>query len=332
MYNQIACYTNTKQGVAMENIQMKTNENNKSQRNILLDIFKYILAFFIISIHFQVIPNLVAFSRFAVPCFFILSGFFLCKKNPENAGGGILRDIKNFLPYIVVLYTVQLIDFIATKQFRDFIGISWYVPAYFFTRIYYIYICKYNLQKLFFCLIPALLIGNLMLGSCSSLIFSSDIPLVLSRNSIFTGLPFFLIGVLIRKSTFKINKFFAFLIIILGILILLIQINEFHLVKTLNDNVGDVYISTIIGSSLLVYGLTKFKINCSKYIVEKLYLDKVNFGIYMFHTMLGIICQSFLLNNLFSIYCFSFVFAYFFAFIVDFANIIIKRHNFFQKN
>ena len=76
MYNQIACYTNTKQGVAMENIQMKTNENNKSQRNILLDIFKYILAFFIISIHFQVIPNLVVFLIFVVPFFFILSDYF----------------------------------------------------------------------------------------------------------------------------------------------------------------------------------------------------------------------------------------------------------------
>ncbi len=187
------------------------------------------------------------------------------------------------------------------------------------------------MQKLFFCLIPALLIGNLLLGSYSTLIFSTDIPLILSRNSIFTGLPFFLIGALIRKSTFNINKFSAFLITILGILILIIQINEFHLVKTLNDNFGDIYISTTIGSPLIVYGLTKFKINCPKYVVEKLYLDKVNFGIYMFHSMLGIICQSFLQNNLIFIYCFTFIFAYIFAFIVDFVSKIIKKHKFFQK-
>ena len=67
---------------------MKNNVNNKNQRNIILDIFKYISAFFIVSIHFQVIPNLTAFSRFAVPCFFILNGYFLCNKPPETAGGG----------------------------------------------------------------------------------------------------------------------------------------------------------------------------------------------------------------------------------------------------
>ena len=66
-----------------------------SKRNVSIDILKYISIFFVIAIHFSHIPELVAFSRFAVPTFFILSGYLLHNKN----------DIKHYKGY-KILYSL----------------------------------------------------------------------------------------------------------------------------------------------------------------------------------------------------------------------------------
>ena len=177
----------------------------------------------------------MAFSRFAVPTFFILSGYLLHNKNDKKS---IIKDIKFYIPYIALLLIVQLFDFILTSQFRDFIGITWFLVSYFLTRFYYYLICNYNLKKVFFYLIPILLAFNLFFGTFNlffgtySRCFFGDLAIVFSRNSIFVGLPFFLIGVLIRQLNLKLNKEFSIIIILLGIFFLSFQIPEFRLMNS----------------------------------------------------------------------------------------------------
>lgn len=255
----------------------------------------------------------MAFSRFAVPTFFILSGYLLHNKNDKKS---IIKDIKFYIPYIALLLIVQLFDFILTSQFRDFIGITWFLVSYFLTRFYYYLICNYNLKKVFFYLIPILLAFNLFFGTYSRCFFG-DLAIVFSRNSIFVGLPFFLIGVLIRQLNLKLNKDFAFIVILLGIFFLSFQVPEFRLMNSRQDFVGDLYLYTIIGSILLCVGCINFEINVPTKYIKKLHLDKLNFGIYLYHAMIGILMRPILVDNLFLIYLLSAIIFYVISFLIE---------------
>ena len=307
-----------------DNSLIKTDGGGNSKRIISIDILKYISIFFVIAIHFSHAPELVAFSRFAVPTFFILSGYLLHNKNDKKS---IIKDIKFYFPYIALLLIIQLFDFILTSQFRDFIGITWFLVSYFLTRFYYYLICNYNLKKVFFYLIPILLAFNLFFGTYSRCFFG-DLAIVFSRNSIFVGLPFFLIGVLIRQLNLKLNKEFSIIIILLGIFFLSFQIPEFRLMNSRHDFVGDLYLYTIIGSVLLCVGCINFEINVPSKYIKKLHLDKLNFGIYLYHAMIGILMRPILADNLFLIYLFSAIIFYVISFLVE----TIKNKMVVQQN
>lgn len=68
-------------------IRVSQKIESSKTRNLVFDILKYVAAFFVVTIHFPIYPNITAFARFAVPCFFILNGYFLYNKT-KLAGGG----------------------------------------------------------------------------------------------------------------------------------------------------------------------------------------------------------------------------------------------------
>ena len=151
------------------------------------------------------------------------------------------------------------------------------------------------------------------------------------RNSLFVGLPFFLIGVLIRESKVKISHYSALLFIVIGIFFLLLQIPEYQYIYYFGDKLGDIYISTIIGTPLLLYGLSKFQINYSNQTAKKYHIDKLNFGIYIFHTAIGVILQPLLHDNIVLIYLIALIFSYIFILTTSFLINKIKEHNHNRK-
>lgn len=116
---------------------------------------------------------------------------------------------------------------------------------------------------------------------------------------------------------FEINKDFAFIVILLGIFFLSFQIPEFRLMNSRQDFVGDLYLYTIIGSILLCVGCINFEINVPTKYIKKLHLDKLNFGIYLYHAMIGILMRPILVDNLFLIYLLSAIIFYVISFLIE---------------
>ena len=79
---------------------------NKS-RNIYLDLFKYVLCFFVICIHLvgETYSHFPIY-RLAVPMFFLISGYFAYTKNNEEQSAKTL--IKRTLKYMAMGFLVLL--------------------------------------------------------------------------------------------------------------------------------------------------------------------------------------------------------------------------------
>lgn len=77
----------------------ETKTSKGSQRNVFLDIFRFLLCFMVICIHISgEIYSIYPLYRLAVPAFFMISGYFLYSDSPEGmkkkANGFALRSAK----------------------------------------------------------------------------------------------------------------------------------------------------------------------------------------------------------------------------------------------
>lgn len=76
----------------------------------------------------------------------------------------------------------------------------WYLRAFLYVLIVMYYVDKYNKKELVYKLIPILLCGNLILGKYSLLLFGIEFEAPIARNWLFTGLPFYAIGMWVREN------------------------------------------------------------------------------------------------------------------------------------
>ena len=84
----------------------------------------------------------------------------------------------------------SLVKFVLLNE-SPFSGHLWYLGAILYTLIVGYLLEKIGLKKLMYWSIPELLMGDLILGKYSLLIFDREFPYVLVRNWLFVGIPFF---------------------------------------------------------------------------------------------------------------------------------------------
>ena len=187
-------------------------------RNKGLDVLKTICAFLIVCIHApfpaEIGEYFTALTRIAVPIFFMITGFYY-QREKENRQ--IIKILKltisanvlffgfgllvSFLKKTQMLYLKQnfsvnsLIKFIVFND-SPFAPHLWYLSSI----LYVLVIVKFIKPERLYFLIPILLAGDLVLGKYSLLILGREFPYVLVRNFLFVGLPYFLIGYLIRQK------------------------------------------------------------------------------------------------------------------------------------
>lgn len=65
---------------------------------------------------------------------------------------------------------------------------------------------SWNLRSILYAITPVLLIGDLILGKYSLIIFHREFPVILVRNWLFVGLPYFSIGLWLREQQEISNK------------------------------------------------------------------------------------------------------------------------------
>lgn len=81
-----------------------------------------------------------------------------------------------------------------------FSGHLWYIGALLYVLIIILVVDKYSCRKKLYKFIPLLLLVNIILGNYSAILFGEKLPIALSRNFLFCGLPFFLLGDALRQK------------------------------------------------------------------------------------------------------------------------------------
>jgi len=241
-------------------------------RNYSIDTLKFFCAILVILIHVDPPQEPYVYYydqliRCAVPVFFMISGYLLMGDSLENR---LIKSIKKvtvillcstlFYAIVLCLFNIRplsafLPSFEEVYRFllfnhNPYCWHLWYLSAYIYVLIICLIINKLKLLSCSFVLIPLLLITCLLFGKYSFVI-SASFPLMYSRNFLFTGLPFFLLGIFCNKYEQKNNiSRTLFSLVILSFLVVFVE-NKFLLYEEEYRLIGDIYINSIFISLLL---------------------------------------------------------------------------------
>lgn len=204
-------------------------------RNKFLDILKFIAAVFVVFIHIE-LPGtaglvVAGVARFAVPVFFISSGYFSYKSVQEKDYNKIKLRIVRLIKLFVISFLCYVAGFIminqtvfnkvwfdSSKDVTNYLKIilfnypfdSYFVHLWFLLALIYIYvilifILKLNLEKtikytpviiLFTAFFFDIILGKMQI----------TVTPLLGRNFLMMGLPLFSIGYCIKKYEADIQK------------------------------------------------------------------------------------------------------------------------------
>lgn len=187
------------------------------ERNYSVDTLKFICAVLVIFIHigtpYYNYP--LPLTRIAVPCFFMISGYFIFTE-PDNMQRRLLKSTRRMLwiflwstalyfAYYAVtngdwsIFTWKNTFYFLFLNQPPFGGHLWYLSAYLYVLIIMLFVNRFRLWKPCFFLVPILLLCNLIFGKYDVLIFNHNFNLILSRNFLFMGIPYFALGCLVKK-------------------------------------------------------------------------------------------------------------------------------------
>ena len=208
--------------------------NTTKHVNTTLEIIKLLASYMVvfIHIHFDGHAGIVidALARFAVPLFFLISGFYSYQITPEK----VLKRIKNVLflivlgvvsytlfnlflmllwksPQDILLYFVKYCDIgvwfkLIFMNFTVSSGHLWYLFAILYVYIIFYFVTKHCLRENFIYISAfVLLFVNILLGEGLSA-FGIVFDHMNARNFALMGIPFFEIGLLVRKHENKVKK------------------------------------------------------------------------------------------------------------------------------
>jgi fucose 4-O-acetylase-like acetyltransferase len=194
-------------------------------RKINIDILRFICAFLVVCIHVEFSWDngyMAAIATIAVPIFFMISGFFYsqtitcgkAKKQIVKIQKLVIVSNIFYLVWHLIIYGISgggmdyLKTTITVKSAAEFVIFNespfsihlWYLGAILYVLIISQTAIKKNVFDSMYYLIPFLLIGDLVLGKYSVLLWGKDIYYLYSRNCLFFALPYFLLGALIKKK------------------------------------------------------------------------------------------------------------------------------------
>lgn len=235
-----------------------------------LYILKFICSLLVVQIHFRscIRAELLPLTRIAVPCFFLITGYFLDLQSNDTIKtikSSVYKVLRLFIFANLIYIVYAALDWIrfgtgvpsSYFQFSfwaelfliggNVAGPLWYllalVQAYIIIAL--IVRCKGANYNLSIFIIAVGLIFGLLLGQYFFLLNMQPNPLQLSlsRNVFTTALPFILIGYYMRHSTIDLSTFilkFGAIISLMGLYI------EDYLIDAINSNrIGDLLLFTI---------------------------------------------------------------------------------------
>ena len=210
-----------------------------TQKNNTLELLKLFSSYMVVFIHVPFAGKagvaVDALARFAVPFFFLVSGYYSYQISCEKIKKRI-RNILSLLIFSTISYTAfEIITLL--KYNRDGLvallnkytdlstyiellifnapvnsGHLWYLLAIFYVYIIFYFVTKYHIkEKVIFTTSLLLLFLSLALGEGLSL-FGVALPHPIVRNFATMGIPFFALGLFAKKYEHKIQRIPNYLI------------------------------------------------------------------------------------------------------------------------
>ena len=226
----------------------------KVKRNNTLDFFKCIACFGILFMHTNggsmIDSFIVCLSRFGIPLFFMISGYFVVVNDKNKQVSVIFKKIRRILIMFLisaVIYGIvrfliepfvfgnksidllnnakQLVSMRNIMQclvFNQFPlgGTLWFLLALIYCYLIWALVEKLNASKVMYILIPIIIIIHIVSRAylLKTNLIPEEINIVYYRNWLFMGLPFFALGNFIRKYQHEItNKVSNLVLIVLMI-------------------------------------------------------------------------------------------------------------------
>lgn len=278
------------------------------QKNYTLEVLKLFASYMVVFIHVKFYGELgvaiETLARFAVPLFFLISGYYSYRIQPEK----ILKRAKNILNLSILAvgsYTVfNIVTFLLrgkvsrvflylakylniTKLWKLVIfnvpisaGHLWFLLAliYVYLVFYWITVSRFN-EKVMFILSFVLLGGHLLLGEGLSMV-GIRLPLWLVRNFALMGMPFFVLGLFTRKHENKLHNIPNVALIILAVIGGIEAVISRHFFGR-----NEMYIGSLLMLFALVVWFIKYaKVQCPAFINA---LSGCSTYIYIFHVMIS---------------------------------------------
>ena len=291
-------------------------------RNLWLDLFKLVMCWMIISIHF--VWETYAYHpvyRLAVPLFFAISGYFNYRRDPQKRHNGARSFIERSLKYMVIgfgfyivfdfilcyvdgkgvgyyfttlFYENFLFDFLFLNRPITYSGAQlWFLIALFVVSIVHYALVRFQKEHWYRWIVPVTLAIQLFFGAYMRLFQETDMPIRYTRNAWFDGLPFFGTGYLLAQYDLHKKKWYKWLYLLLGAVFFLLQIPEHSLVQT------EVYASTVPATAFLLLfflGLPSPKADW----YYRWFGKAMPFYVYILHMAVGIVIgRLFTFPNLF---------------------------------
>lgn len=270
-----------------------------NQRNNTLEIIKLFASYMVVFIHVLFYGRLGvimdALARFAVPLFFLISGFYSYRIKPEK----IKKRIKQLVILLIfssILYTFFNVSMLVgdnsdaiVTYFRKYFNLEtlinlfvfnipvsayhlWYLLAiiYVYIIFYFATIFRFN-EKVVFFLSFSLLFLHILLGECLSAL-GIVLPTLIVRNFALMGIPFFALGLFAKKHEHKwesIPDYVLIIAVIIGVVETLLS--RYFLGKN-ELYIGSLFILFAVSATFIKYSTAKYPpfINtltgCSTYI------------------------------------------------------------------
>ncbi len=275
------------------------------KRHQPIELLKLIAVFFVVIIHNRFAPPfgfiMDTLARFAVPVFFMITGYFIVGspapleklkkqifKLSEYYIAYVLIYILNY--FIIALWTNKLMAFkysletnIKSLLISPTMGFHlWYVINIIWVLMIVYIFAHFNKLKVLFILSSILHLIGILLSHLSLYLFHKALPLSATRNFLFFGLFYVMLGIGIKKLDISKIKLNQLSLLTVAVIICLLQVAERFMWEHLfKSSFGDYFFTTIIASSALFIYALRSSINHP--FIEK--LSSYSMPIYFLHVL-----------------------------------------------
>ena len=286
----------------------------RKSRNQTLDLFKFVASFSVVCIHYMfygVTGEIVrALSRFAVPFFFAISGYFaygndtirIWRKTKRilfvYIGSFLLYFCYSSFKYILSGKTLleYFLSYLSESAIFNFLILNitvssahlWFLPALIYCYLIYLLCNRGKIPEKVMVIVPLLLMIFYVIAEEFLPIFTLQLPKYIYSNVLFRAFPCFMLGFAVKKyKDFlkeKISANISFTILIVGII-------ETVLSVLLFGNSITYLGSMLITISLLLLAVKYEHKTYNKVLVK---LSGYSMFVYVFHVCVGGTLQTIL--------------------------------------